>query len=377
MNWRAVAPWKVHVLDGRAALDTLAGEWERLQEEAAASTPELNPSAPFYSPRWFAIWADTSSGTPILAIARRAGRLEAVLPLLAVDHSLAGVRCRMLQSLSDEHSPRFDLLCRSDEALEAILTHLLERPNWDVLLLRDLLPGSNGERMTQLAEARGLPTGAWPSLTSPFLSLPGEEAQLDNTLSAKFRANLRRRAKKLTTDVGPLSLERIDTEETLEAALDDGFRLEAAGWKGGRQTAIACIPRLERRYRALAHHAAKEGTLALYFLRAGSRRVAFHFGIASERVYYLLKPGFDPTLASYGLGHLLVDRVARDLIARGFRELDFLGDTMDWKADWTAQARTHRWRYIFRPTATGHLLQKWKFNWAPALKSKFKKFHRG
>src|SRR5205807_6473059 len=76
-------------------------------------------------------------------------------------------------------------------------------------------------------------------------------------------------------------------------------------------------------------------------------------------------PGYDESLARFGLGHLLVWRVARDLAERGVRELDFLGDDMAWKREWTDLSRAHAWRYAFRPTPFGRALHAWKFRAAP------------
>jgi CelD/BcsL family acetyltransferase involved in cellulose biosynthesis len=174
--------------------------------------------------------------------------------------------------------------------------------------------------------------------------------------------------KKLRAEVGPVGLERIDGGPGLDRALDDGFRLEAAGWKGAEGTALAADPALTARYRALAHAFAARGQLALYFLTAGRQRVAFHFALVEDGVYYLLKPGYDPALSHYGLGHLLVDEVARDLAERGVRELDLLGDQAPWKREWTDRVRAHAWRYVFRPTLFGRALHAWKFRVVPALR---------
>src|SRR5205814_659156 len=110
------------------------------------------------------------------------------------------------------------------------------------------------------------------------------------------------------------------------------------------------------------------GELSLHFLRVGGRRVAFHFAIESGGVYYLFKPGFDAALGRYGLGHLLVWEVALALVARGARELDFLGDDLPWERDWTGAARRHEWLYVYRPTAFGRALYAWKARAVPALR---------
>jgi CelD/BcsL family acetyltransferase involved in cellulose biosynthesis len=263
--------------------------------------------------------------------------------------------------------------------VRALVAHLGRRRDWDALELQSIpADGSAAARLVAAAAAAGLPIGAWPSMTSPYLSLPGSTAELDRQLGSKLRGNIRRRARKLEAEVGPLALERIDGREhdaatldaaTLDAALDEGFALEAAGWKGELGTAIACDARLRNRYRALAHAFAARGQLACYFLKAGDRRVAFHFALVDDDTYYLFKPGFDPALASYGLGHLLVDFVCRDLIGRGIRELDFLGDDMPWKRDWTDRVRAHRFDYLFAPSLRGRALAAWKLRLVPRAKA--------
>jgi CelD/BcsL family acetyltransferase involved in cellulose biosynthesis len=281
-----------------------------------------------------------------------------------------------LRSLSDDHSQRFDLLldpaCAADAA-RALVAHLRRARDWDAVELQVVLDGNAAaQQLVDAARGAGLPIGDWPSMVSPYLALPATVADLDKKLGGKFRGNLRRRAKKLEAEVGPLALEHIDgsglTAIQLDALLDEGFALEAAGWKGDLGTAIACDARLGARYKALAHAFAARGQLACYFLRAGERRIAFHYALVDADTYYLFKPGFDPALATYGLGHLLVDAVARDLIARGIRELDFLGDDMPWKRDWTDTTRSHSFRYLFAPTARGRALAAWKFRFAPAAK---------
>ena len=345
---------------------------------------------PFLSPDWFAIYAATLTdrhdaarvGDLRLLVVHRAGRLVAALPLIAEKRRLSGVPARILRSLTDDHSQRFDVLlapgAEGDAAAQALVAHLGQRRDWDAVELQSVTAeGAAADRLVAAARAAGWTDGDWTSMKSPFLPLPTSADELDQQLGSKFRGNLRRRAKKLAAEVGAIALERVDAASLdaaeLDARLDEGFALEAAGWKGELGTAIACDPKLNRHYRALAHTFARRGQLACYFLTVGGRRVAFHFALVDEHTYYLLKPGFDPALSSYGLGHLLVDAVARDLITRGVRELDFLGDDMPWKRDWTDQLRPQLFRYLFAPTLRGRALGAWKLQLAPRLSHTLKR----
>jgi CelD/BcsL family acetyltransferase involved in cellulose biosynthesis len=377
---RANATVVVEELDHVGGLAALDSDWERLRYELSL---QGRSKGPFLSARWFAIFATSLLAKPgrrlRLLVARQAGRVCGLVPLFAEYRRVAGIPARVLCSLTDDHSQRFDPLILEDETAHAIIEHLAFNRDWDALELRETLDevaagdraqGTTGtERLVRAARARTLPTGRWWGSRSPYLPLPDGMSLVETQLSTKFRANLRRRARNLARDRGPLSLELVSAPEEVTAALDDGFRLEAAGWKGREGTAILCDPDLEGRYRNLARTFAETGALALYFLRAGQERVAFHFGLIEDDIYYLLKPGFDPSLAAYGPGHLLVHMVVRDLIDRGVRELDFLGESMPWKEEWTSHVRGKAWQYIFAPHPFGRFLASWRLGLFPPLRS--------
>ncbi|HEX2568575.1 MAG TPA: GNAT family N-acetyltransferase [Polyangia bacterium] len=357
----------VEELDHRRAIMALESVW------SALASREEEPG-PFYLPAWFAVQAVALARSPHalrLLVAHDRGRLVAALPLLAEERRIGGLRLRVLRSLSDDHSQRFDLVAENDVALAALWRHVAADPGWDLLELREVPEGSRrAGRLHELAQEAGYPVSVWPSLRSPYLPLPTTVDELDARLDAKFRANLRRRRRNLEK-LGPVELERVTGDEgsaVLDAALDEGFALEQSGWKGAEGTAIACDPGLVRRYRALAHVFARRGELSLHFLRVGGRRVAFHFAIERCGTYYLLKPGYDEALRQHGPGHLLVWDVARALIRRGARELDFLGNDMEWKREWTQLARNHAWLSIYRPTVRGRMLHAWKTCAVPLLR---------
>ena len=375
-------PLTVEEIDHRTAFRALAPAWEALARQAGST-------GPFFHPYWFAVYAADlarerrgavenspfGAGTDRslrLLVAHRRGQLAGVLPLVAERRRIAGVPVRVLRSLSDDHSQRFDVLAAQgqdgEEAIDALWRALASDHRWDVLELRDLPPGSHGEKLIARAEAEGFPTGTWASLNSPYLPLPDTEKALEAALDGKFKANLRRRGRRLAEEVGPLRLEHVRGGPELSQALTDGFALEASGWKGAGGTAIAQDARLDARYRSLARVFAERNELSLFFLRAGERRVAFHFAIEANDVYYLFKPGYDEALAKYGLGHLLFMEVAKALIARGCNEIDFLGDDMPWKRDWTDKLRPHAFRYVMRKTPTGRALAAWKFRGLPAVR---------
>ena len=349
--------------------------WEALRSRVAARGATAGP---FLSFDWTAVYARALGerfGPPRTVLAWRGGRLAGAMPLVLEKRRLAGAPARLLRSLSDDHSQRWDALVEDRDVAAALVAHLLGDASWDALELRDVLDdrATGAGLLVEAARASGCIAGAWPSQRSPVLEIGRDPDAVLAHLDAKFRANLRRRARRLAEEIGPVALERIETAD--EGALADAYRLEAAGWKGERGTAIACDPARVETYRALSRALSSAGTFALSFLRAGERRVAFHLAAIEGGAYFLFKVGSDPTLARFGLGHLLVAEVARDLAARGIGELDFLGDTADWKREWTPRSRAHSWRYVFRPSLRGRALAAWKLRAVPTLKRLAEELH--
>jgi CelD/BcsL family acetyltransferase involved in cellulose biosynthesis len=303
----------------------------------------------------------------LLTLRDAGGQLVAVLPLLASRQRMYGIPVREWQSAANLHSCRFDLL--ADDPLEAarcFVDFLRRRADWDLLRLMDV-PGTGQARSLLLAAAQaGLAAGSWDSVQSPYVPLPSQWAELDTTLHSKFRANLRRRRRRLATQ-GTISLERFGGGPELASRLDEGLALEASGWKGEAGSAIRQDPQTDAFYRELAAESARNGRLALWFLRLDGRAIAFQYALEHDGRLLLLKPAYDQAFGDCSPGQLLMEDVLRDAIDRGLREFDFLGPDMPWKRDWTALRRPHQWFYLFRG-ARGTLLHALKFRIAPWLK---------
>ncbi|WP_257447691.1 GNAT family N-acetyltransferase [Archangium lipolyticum] len=356
------APRVVEATD-RTAFMGLEPEWNALVESTA--------NEPFYRHEFFRIWVDNFAPESRLRVLTRRdeeGRLTAALPLMAGKASMYGVPVRQLSATANPHSCRFDLVAREPEAAAAaFFEHLRQDKSWDVLLLTDVPEGGTGWKLHEAAGAAGFPVGTWESLQSPYIPLPGSWEAYQQTLQSKFKANCRRRRRKLE-EKGRVTVERVEGGLDLEVKLEEGFELEASGWKGRRGTAMAQDGRTRGFYSELAREAGYAGRLALYYLRLDGRAVAFQYGLEYGGRYFLLKPGYDESLSDCSPGQLLMEEVLRECIARGLREFDFLGPDMVWKRDWTDEVRRHTWLYVFNDTAYGRALCAAKFRWAPVAR---------
>ena len=310
----------------------LFAEWTSLATRAGVP--------PFLEPAFFALERPLiGPGLPLLAIARRADpgspALAGVLPLVR--------RGSVLEALRSDHAPAFDYV-GDRAALAGIWQALAADPTWSTLVLRGVPAGSLlTSSLPGLALRDLCLTAVRPSSRSPYLALPDFESHL----SSKHRQNLRRCRRKL----GEVELERITRFSRPD--LDQALAIEALAWKGDAGTSIAGSPRLIHFYTALARWAARRSQLALWFLRAGQRRIAFALTLEHDRTVYALKVGYDPALSDVSPGHLLFAELARDAEKRGLLELDFLGRDDEWKRRWTNRTHDHVSMVIYRPSIRG------------------------
>jgi CelD/BcsL family acetyltransferase involved in cellulose biosynthesis len=194
-------------------------------------------------------------------------------------------------------------------------------------------------------------------------------------LTSKFKANLRRRRRRLE-ERGAISVERVTGGAALQERLEDCFALERSGWKGRKGTAAAQSRETRGFYTRMAHLAARGDYLSLSFLRVAGRAIASQLGLTRRGVYSLVMTCYDEAFSEYSPGHLLLEDVMKHCVEGGLSEFDFLGCDLDWKQDWSPLARAHHWFFIFRDNRLGRTLQKAKFGWIPAAKEGLERWRR-
>ncbi len=351
--------YAVELVRGRAAFEALRGEWNALLA--------LGPvDMPFVRHEWISAWLDAfaPSRAPAVLVARDPhGEAAGIAPFL--EERRRGV-VRLLAPAND-HSCRFEWVLGRDPpgAVAALWAHLRDRLRWDVLLLRDLpRHGPTSALLEPLTRGDGHLTGRWESMRTPFVPLGGVPAE-DRT-SAKFRANLRRRARRLA-EIGAVSLERFGVDG-VDAALADFMALESSGWKRERGTAIALDPALVRFYTRVARDASARGGLAMRALLLDGHAIAVHLGLVHRGVYHLQRTAYDERLAPFSPGQLLQREVLAECEALGLVRFDFLGPDMEWKRDWAPAHVAHDWLYVYRPSLAGRAMHALRHRVRPRVK---------
>ena len=148
---------------------------------------------------------------------------------------LCGLPVRQLQFIWNVYAERFDFIIghSAEAAYRVLLAYLDARSDWDVLVLPHVPSGSRTlTDFPRLAAAeKRMRWGIQHSNDSPYQPLCESWEKYYESLDRKHRSNLRNREKRLR-QLGSLSLEVVSSAENLAEALEDGFRLEAAAWKG-------------------------------------------------------------------------------------------------------------------------------------------------
>jgi CelD/BcsL family acetyltransferase involved in cellulose biosynthesis len=189
---------------------------------------------------------------------------------------------------------------------------------------------------------------------APYVSIDRTWDEYVSGLRRKFRSELRRRRRRLE-ERGQLTLEVSDGTEGLDELLEEGFRIEGAGWKGDFGTSINSSPAIRRFYTEVARWSSERGWLRLAFLRLNGQAIAFDYCLEYNKIHYLLKTGYDPAYRELAPGmvirYLMIERAFSERMAT----YDFLGVGYDyaWKREWTNTQQELLFMHMFASTVPG------------------------
>ncbi|HET8728700.1 MAG TPA: GNAT family N-acetyltransferase [Alphaproteobacteria bacterium] len=307
----------VEELRDPSALTALEPEWWELWHRSTTATP-------FQAPAWLIPWSRHFGGDRLFVLTlRRDRRLVGILPLFRLEEPPASRLLPCGAGISDYLDGVFaDEPCA---AAEILLGHVRERQ--DVLDLFGLRPGS------PLLHAP--PPEGWTEVHvrgSPCLVLA-----LPTVLPKSMQRNLRycrRRAEKH----GTLQFKRADLGAA-PAFLEALFRLHGARWADRGEAGVLADRTVRRFHREAAPVLAGAGLLRLYALLLDDRPVAIYYGFAAKGHAYYYLSGFEPDLATLGLGTLIVGHAIEEATLEGAATFDFLGGQEAYKYRWGARDR--------------------------------------
>jgi CelD/BcsL family acetyltransferase involved in cellulose biosynthesis len=323
-----------------ADAETIRAEWEELAERVGAD--------PFVRPGWIdALAASFPGGSRLHAFTvRRRGRLAAIVPLWWGRGAL--------RSPTNYHTPRFGVVAEDVEAA-AELARVVLRARPRSIAMQFVEPSDAAlARWCDEARASGFVVASRVLERCPYLELDGDWDAYERAMDSKLRADLRRRRRRLE-ELGPVRVELLDGTQDLDRALEEGMRVEAAGWKGRAGTAIASHANTRRLYRRAAQGASERGWLQLAFLRAGDEAIAFEFNVEALGVHYRLKAGYDERFQRFSPGKLLHLAVLERAYRSGLDRFEFGGTDEPYKLEWAVARRELALVQAFAPSVAGRL----------------------
>ena len=315
----------------------LAGAWDALADRLSAS--------PFMRPAWFEAWfaAFRPSGAAVLA-AYRDQQLVGVLPLFEDRGAVV--------SPTNYHTPHFYPIAEDDKVLQALIEAGLAAARRRL----DLSFVDADEPVLRLI-TRHTAEGGWRTLVrpverSPYVELDGTWEGFEATLPSRRRRDMRRRERRLEAE-GSVGFERVEQSDRLADLLQEGWAVEASGWKGADGTAVATDEAARPFYRQVGEWAAAAGFLRLFFLRVDGRAIGFAFCMADARSLYVLKIGFDQDYSKFAPGVLLTRSMLAHAFDVGLETYEFLGATDPYKLVWTDRVHERMRIRAFPETALG------------------------
>lgn len=297
----------VHEITHGRELTAVAAEWFDLWRRCPAASP-------FQTPQWLLPWWNHFGGNGLCTVAfRRLGRLVGLAPMF---------ECRGALSLLGTGVTDYpDILAEPGMSIDRLGEHLRQ---FDVDFT-DLRPGA------QILEVVFAETE--PSSVSPVLTVP-----------VTNRASLRRQVARLRRE-GEVRFETANAE-TIEEYLDALVKLHQARWTLREERGVFAAGPMAAFLREAAQELLSAGILRFHGLRFDGQLVAALFSMLSRGTSYFYLGGFDPVLASFSPGTMLMGFAIRDAAAAGATEFDFLRGGEPYKYAWGARDRVNmrlRW----------------------------------
>jgi len=191
-------------------------------------------------------------------------------------------------------------------------------------------------------ERAARPHGWWiSSQTAPWLAVEfGAGPRTESMPWSKRLGHDLKRAHAKAAAYGSVTVEEHAPDPAAaQEALDMFIRVETCGWKGRRGSSLATNQRWGRFFRAYSILAAEAGILRYSFLRLGQRVAAAQMSVEAYRRVWVLKIGYDESLADCSPGFQLTAAAIESAKRRGLTGYEFLGISEAWEQRWRPTIR--------------------------------------
>lgn len=156
-----------------------------------------------------------------------------------------------------------------------------------------------------------------------------------------LRHSVNRQRNKLARESIDTRLEIINRPHEIAAVVAEYGRLESAGWKAGRGTAIHPENAQGRFYRRVLESFAETGEGQVYCFHYNGDIVAMDLCILKQRCLIVLKTTYDERQGKTSPALLMRHDILKQAFEAGKTEVvEFYGSVMDWHRKWSEEIRT-------------------------------------
>ncbi|HUP08289.1 MAG TPA: GNAT family N-acetyltransferase [Caldimonas sp.] len=233
-------------------------------------------------------------------------------------------------------------------------------------LLRHLQAPTLMLALTQLDprwHARPEPTPALETLDyidTAWIDVAGSYDAYWEARGKNLRTNMRKQRSKLQAEGVTAAFDTLTDAADMAAAVTEYGRLEGAGWKAERGTAVEASDAQGRFYRSMLEQFCAVGRGRVWRLRFDDKVVAMDLCIEGGGTLVVLKTAFDPEYRSVSPAFLMKQDAFRDVFDEGrIKRIEFYGRLMEWHTRWTAQSRTLYHANVYRWAMVARLRERW------------------
>ncbi|MEM1051207.1 MAG: GNAT family N-acetyltransferase [Pseudomonadota bacterium] len=293
---------------------TFIADWKDL----SSRTAEPNP----FFEEWFAMPSLEQFANPedcTLAAYWTGGRLAGVLPLVRSSNYYGHTVPHISTWLHDNAFCGAPLVAEGSEKSfwRALLAQLDNAPGPALFLHLPALPqrGALNQALENVLGELGRPTAIVERTERAMLASSLSAADyLSSAMSAKKRKELRRQRKRLS-EMGELTVERLEGTQRLEPWIEQFLTLEAAGWKGNAGSALKGDESSYAFFADTMCGASRVGKLERLALRLDEKPIAMLANFLTSPGAYSFKTAFDEKYARFSPG-LLLQLENLDLLGR-------------------------------------------------------------
>lgn len=263
-----------------------------------------------------------------------------------------------LRALANFHTPTFVAPARRSDSLVAVANEALDQPVGELMLHALDVRDPMYEALVRSSPRHGRLLLIERLYRSPRVDIEGDFEGYARARGRRFK-DLRRRWRKVNREhEARFRFEAAPGDR--EAELENGFKVEAAGWKGERKTAILSNPQTRSFYTEIARAYLARGELRLTWLEIDGRPAAFGLCLERARRLYCLKAGIEDRLRPFSPGLLLDYYTIERCFELGLERYELLGADAAYKSYFaTARSdvvRVHSYRR--RPAGVARYLTR-------------------